>query len=169
DGEILASSNYKGTVKLVNLKNNLVSIIKTKHKGYLNTIAFSKDGKIIASGGEDGTIELWKVKDIISGLKLPDEPLEIIKGSENQVQYISFNPQISNELISGNADTTVRIWQIISDKSKNQKMPKLDNIIMYSCERGSNYIDMHKQKDKDLEKISDFCIKQKKQNSILNN
>ena len=35
--------------------------VMTGHSGWVNTVAFSPDGKTLASGSDDGTVKLWQV------------------------------------------------------------------------------------------------------------
>ena len=58
---LLATASWDGTVKLWNSATGAVvaSIPKQTHK--LHTVAFSHDGKTLALGGDDRTVQLWEV------------------------------------------------------------------------------------------------------------
>lgn len=75
DGKLLASGNgYKGTItiwdtqdwKLRMTLNNVGLYAAITRGGSIGAIAFSPDGKTLASGDQDGMVKLWD----ISGLKL---------------------------------------------------------------------------------------------------
>jgi WD40 repeat protein len=73
------------------------------HKEMVYSIAFSPDGKILASGCEDGTIQLWEV---ITGKKLLQ-----IEGGGGHVLSVSFSPA-GRLLASGHANSTILIWDV---------------------------------------------------------
>jgi WD40 repeat protein len=54
------------------------------HSGSVNSVSFSPDGRLLASGGGDDTIILWDVK---SG-----EILKRLKGHSGHVTSVSFSP-----------------------------------------------------------------------------
>src|SRR5262249_22081963 len=66
-------------------------------------IAFSPDGKQIASCGADGTAKVW---DVESG-KL----LAILSGHRGVVYAVAFHPD-GKQIATGGADKTVRLWPI---------------------------------------------------------
>ena len=68
--------------------------------GNFNSVAFSPDGKTIASGSRDNTISLWDV----------DTAKEkgILKGQTGIVYSVAFNPD-GNTIASGNEDSTIRL------------------------------------------------------------
>jgi WD40 repeat protein len=68
-----------------------------------STVAFSPDGKVLATGGANSTIMLW---DANSGKELYQ-----LKGHADQVNSLSFssNGQI---LASGSSDGTVKLWNM---------------------------------------------------------
>ena len=35
------------------------------HTDWVNSVAFSPDGKLLASGSDDGTIKLWNISDLL--------------------------------------------------------------------------------------------------------
>jgi guanine nucleotide-binding protein subunit beta-2-like 1 protein len=65
-----------------------------KHAGYINTIALAPDGSLCASGGKDGVIHLWGLKDT------PEEEGMEGKGSKHlfsldvgaEIHSLSFSP-----------------------------------------------------------------------------
>ncbi len=106
DGTRLASAG-KNNNEIVPLQlwdiNSKESIYLDKHTGWVNALAFSSDGKMLASGGRDKTVQLW---DIATG-----EPITTFTGHTGGINALMFSPD-NRTLASGSADGTVRFWNI---------------------------------------------------------
>jgi WD40 repeat protein len=70
-------------------------------------VAFSRDGQLLASGGEDGTVVLWRA-DAQEGWRRLDQPL---LGHARPVTSVAFGLD-GRELASGSWDRTVRVWDL---------------------------------------------------------
>ncbi|MGB3756289.1 MAG: CHAT domain-containing protein [Rivularia sp. (in: cyanobacteria)] len=73
------------------------------HTAWVRSIAFSPDGKILASGSHDRTIRLWNVE--------TGQCLQILTAHTSGIQSLAFSHD-GNTLASGSNDKTVRLWNI---------------------------------------------------------
>ncbi|MEH2056551.1 MAG: AAA-like domain-containing protein [Nostoc sp.] len=67
----------------------------------LNNLAFSPDGKIIASGGNDGSVKLWNQN---------GTAIATLIGHKNKLKSISFSED-SKIIASASQDGTIKLWQ----------------------------------------------------------
>jgi WD40 repeat protein len=73
------------------------------HKGYGYSVAFSPDGKHIASGSWDQTVQIW---DAATGAEITT-----LTGHEGPINSIAFSPD-GKRLASASSDKTIRLWSL---------------------------------------------------------
>ena len=71
------------------------------HKKSVYSVAFSRDGKTLASGSDDNTVKLW---DAATG-----QELRTLGGHSSFVLSVAFSPD-GKTLASGSDDNTVKLW-----------------------------------------------------------
>ena len=81
-----------------------------KHNKPVTTLAFSPDGRLLASGGQDHQIYIWSIKPEISKTPLLD-----LEGHEFIVSQVMFSSD-GKALISISKDKTMRLWEVKSGK-----------------------------------------------------
>jgi len=77
------------------------------HEKVILSLAFSPNGKLLASGSEDQTINIWDVK---SG-----KVLQTLKEHKGPVQTLAFSPD-GKTLASGSVDQTLILWDVKTGK-----------------------------------------------------
>ena len=73
------------------------------HHNFVVKLAFSADGRLLASGGFDSTIKLW---DVSTG-----QELRTLKGHSGGVNALDFSPD-GKLIISGSDDGSARLWNV---------------------------------------------------------
>ena len=85
------------------------------HKGSLNTVTFSPDGKTLASCGQDDTIKVWDVDPRGEG-RLHFSLASARRGGHTaDVTGLAFSPD-GKRLVSSSLDKTVKVWNLADRK-----------------------------------------------------
>jgi WD40 repeat protein len=142
DGKILASGGRDNSIRLfeaatgkeirrllghqprsykpaANGRSPLDALVSATGEGGVNSVAFSPDGKTLASGGWDDTLRLW---DVQSG-----KELRKISAHKAMVGHVVFSPDGRVLASRGALDGTVRLWGPVTG-TQIQKFVGLSNI-----------------------------------------
>ena len=80
-------------------------VAMTGHTDDVNSVAFSRDGKTVASGSSDGSVRLWDVA--------THRQVASLTGHTDFVTAVAFSPD-RKTLASGSRDGSVRLWDLAS-------------------------------------------------------
>jgi WD40 repeat protein len=99
----LAYATAARTVKLLDVSTDQSRSL-TGHAGQVNSVAFSPDGKILASASSDNSVRLWEVS--------TNQPVgQPLTGHTDAVLSVALSPD-GKMLASAGSDKTVRLWDV---------------------------------------------------------
>ncbi len=108
DGRLaLAGNSINGSITLRSIATGEALATLSGHTGAVNSIAFSKDGKLAVSGSSDKTLKLW---DVTNRCEIAAYP-----GHDGGVTSVAFSPD-GRYVLSGSLDGTLKFWETNSGK-----------------------------------------------------
>jgi WD40 repeat protein len=75
----------------------------TGHKGLVDSVAISPDGRTLASGGKDHKVMIYSV--------VTNTRIAVLEGHTGQVDSVVFSPD-GKTLATGAEDRSVRLWDL---------------------------------------------------------
>ena len=89
------------------------------HKGSVQAVAISPDGRQVVSGSYDNTLRVW---DLASG-----ECLHTLEGHKKPVHAVAVSPD-GRQVVSGSEDHTLRVWDLASGECLHTLKGHTDSI-----------------------------------------
>jgi WD40 repeat protein len=109
-GEYQASSNSTltawGTVKLWEVDTGRELRTLGNHSNYVDSVAFSPDGKLALSGSWDRTVKLWEVD--------TGREVRTLAGHSNQVTYVVFSPD--GKFVLSGSRRILKVWDVVDGR-----------------------------------------------------
>ena len=123
NGLVIVKALEKGIVQLLNEQGESIQELIDHKKGVIN-IAFSRDGKYIATASIDNTVRLWNWKPNDKSFKDKQyKPIQVLEGHTSIVNGVSFSRD-GDYIATASSDNTVRLWE------------KYDSQTLYFIEKG---------------------------------
>ncbi len=144
DGTLLTTPSYDQTVKIWKIETgdwkletsqspNLPISLKrsdpislTAHTDYVRAAAFSPDGKLLATGGGDKNIKIWRLETRDSGLEVSQSPVSSLSSHDGGIFALAFSPD-GQILASASTDHTIKLWDVGSVISKQSPISSLQS------------------------------------------
>lgn len=121
DGKRFGTGSVDGLVRVWDVATGR-TLVQMKHGSEINSISFSPDNSLIASAGEDHTVQVW---DSQTG----NRKISLV-GHKNEVMRVRFTPD-GLRIVTASLDRTARVWdgktgQIIHELPHNGEVIDID-------------------------------------------
>jgi WD40 repeat protein len=158
DGQWLASTSYDNTLRLWNMGFSqrlfLWHIVNAKptqiltniHQGWVSAVAFSPDSQLVATVGEDGTVQLRRI---------PEGKVDkVLTGHQGMAHAVAFSTN-GQWIASSGRDKTIRIWQVSTGQLLHTLTSKSEAHALCFCDRDRILVSGHSDCNLHLWQVSD--------------
>ena len=97
------SKDLAGSISYWNLADNTRGVSRTRHGNSIHAVCYSRDGKVLATAGDDSVVALWDADTLEEG--------KLLRGHSNQIHHVDFSPN-GKRLVTGSLDRTFKLWDV---------------------------------------------------------
>jgi WD40 repeat protein len=122
---LLASGSSDKKIRFWKIEDNKLTLDDRDNESEVFSIAFSSDGKTLASSSTTGTLKLWDVTQACD-VTQAGQPAKIsIEAHKNRISSVAFSPTNHNLLATGSWDGTIKLWYILEKDEPELKLIKI--------------------------------------------
>ncbi len=103
DGTLAIAASTAGEAHEVRLVRDGKATLATRHDDVIQAMAFSPDGRVLATAGYDRLLKLWDVE--------AGKEVRVLRDHSDSVYGLGFSPD-GRLLASGGADRAVKVWDV---------------------------------------------------------
>ncbi len=111
-------------------EDRVETIIQRGHHGEVTAVAYSHDGKLVATGGRDKTLRIWEHN--------TGRELRIINGHQYTVRSISFSSD-DKIIMSGSNDGRTVLWDVLTGKKIKELIGTKDRVTTVAISPDGNW------------------------------
>ncbi len=86
--------------------------VKDAHASDVNVISWNRTDPFIVSGGDDGVVNVWDLRELQSKTGAGPVPVAIFKHHTKPVTTVEWNPSDSSVFATGGEDNQIAFWDI---------------------------------------------------------
>jgi len=141
DGTRIAKAMWDNTVRIWNMETGKQESVLIGHQGPVNHLAFSLDGKRIATSSGyferdeglegDKTARVWDAE--------TGEQLAVLRGHEGSVSTVAFSPD-GRRVLTSSLDDTARVWDTATGKEIFKLEGHSDDILRATYSPDGKYV-----------------------------
>jgi WD40 repeat protein len=109
------------------------------HKGSVDVVAVSADGKRIASGSQDRTARVWDAQ--------TGRELAVLGGHADRVSHLAFSPNGKVLATAGGDERCVRLWDVAGKTETRSALPHGGNVHGVAFHRDGRLLAVPPQRD----------------------
>ncbi len=97
--------------------------VDNSHDSDVNVISWNKKEPFIASGGDDGVLKIWDLRQFQN-----KTPIAVFKHHTNHITTVEWNPLDSTVLASGGDDDQIALWDLSVEKDEGSNDVQLKDL-----------------------------------------
>lgn len=124
------AGSFEKNIRLFDYNTGKLSLLQGHNKSAL-AVAYSPDGKLMASGSLDETILIWNTTTC--------KPVDTLKGHGGNIFCVTFSPD-GKYLASASNDNTVRLWEVTTGNLKRTFRGHTAGVFSVAFSNDGNYL-----------------------------